>query len=117
MLSVTSGSTITATDTTTDWTNLSDDIYEAYQAYQRAVAIAVILSIFFFFVFVYITVFYAVHKRCPRLGWPVFNPCAKQFEQPPTTDTNAVEVTIVAKEVIRFFLRCFVTKNLLLLLG
>ena len=40
-----------------------------------------------------------MHKRCPRPGRPVLNPCAKEFEQAPTTDTDAVEITIVGKDV------------------
>jgi len=86
MLSVTSSSTITATDATTD----SNQAYEAYRAYQiKVAAIAVILTIFFFCISIYITVFYAVHKRCPRPGRPVLNPCAKEV-QTPTSDTKEV---------------------------
>jgi len=97
MIGVTSSNTIDARDSTND---LADSFAEAYRAYVRAVATAVILSLFFFFLCMYITVFYAVHKRCPRPGMPTLkdlNPCSKDFEQASTTDTDAVEVTVVDK--------------------
>lgn len=103
-ITVTTGNTITARDASNDFQNSLNDLVEAYRTYQITVAVAVILSIFLFFCFCWCTMFCCFHKRCPRLGRPVLNPFSTtdtddtKFEKASTTDTNAVEITIVSKD-------------------